>query len=177
MKRIFTVFFCLLLLLPHCGCSRPTNQKFFNFYYQIKYDSVTAPISGISSETRDCTDIRDDRIKQLQRYLSGPEDAKLVSPFPEGITVISLTFGKGRAYITLSDHITQLQGLNLNIACACLVKTVAEMMNVTSVEIRAETGLIESEPFLILRSSDYEFTDGYADFVISQAEEAQESHS
>ena len=168
MKKALAVLLSVLILIPHCGCTLRQMQTSVTFYYQIKYDSKNAPTSGISSEQRECADIRNDQIKQLQRYLSGPEDPDLVSPFPAGTTIKSLNFGKGRAYITLSDHITQLHGVSLNIACACLVRTVEEMLGVNSVELRAESGMIDNEAFLILRSSDYEFTDEYADYISSR---------
>ena len=135
MKKILILILSIFLLVSLCACNK--QQTSFvtpvQFYYRnatVSYNSESAVICG---ETREGNGY--ELIDLIDQYLQGPVSDEFLSPFPAGITVLSLETAEGKASVSLSEPFTELNGIELTLACACLTKTVMELTGTTAVEI------------------------------------------
>lgn len=165
MKRTFCLILATIIILTFSACLQNSDEDTVVFYYRTVQEDGIMPPSVLSTETRQYTDTRKDYFVLLQRYFNGPLNLDQESPFPAGTTVKRFAINKNRAYITLSDEAATLYGVDLNIACACLTRTIVEMTGAESIELSLESALISNEPYLILRYSDFSVTDGYAAYI------------
>lgn len=171
MKRAISLMIVCIIFLFHSACSAQ-KETYVTFYYKAATSDDSFPVSLIVSEERMHSVSRNDYSVLLQRYLAGPQDPRNESPFPAGTTLNRLTFSKKRAYITLSDEIASLSGTELSVACACLTKTIEEMTGVESVELSLVSSLINNDPYIILRSSDFAVLDDFSAYLTQQSEES-----
>jgi len=124
---IFILLAALLLTLASCDASRKRSPKTaINLYYcpdplVFHRDStvVTAESRVFPGEGPSLEDL-------LSIYFSGPTRKDLESPFPNGLYAESVEWDGKRVHITLSSVFSQLQNIDLSVACACLGKTVME---------------------------------------------------
>lgn len=165
MNRLITLIMALLILITFVGCNSLQSKTDNNvtFYYRNVDIKHGAADGVIGSETRHAGEYRNDFEHLITIYLKGPRENDHTSPFPAGIYLKQFTLGSDRAYITLSSHMSLLSGLDLVIACACLTNTVLELTGVSSIEITAEDGTLDGNPYLIFNSKDFSYLDTYAD--------------
>ena len=152
--KLKSFLICLLcLLIFFSGCNSNPADKGINFYYcqtKIDYD---APQGAIGSEFRNEPIDPLAYNKLLTQYLSGPKSSGLVSPFPEGVYLVSFAIEQQNATIVLSDHIAELNGIDLSIACTCLSLTVKELTGCASVQIRAQNELLDSKQSVTINTN------------------------
>jgi len=159
MKRLFLLLLLPLLLLTACATEETNYQTPVNFYY-IHNDVEFGTDSGVIKATvREGAGHREDYFYLISQYLNGPISYDCISPFPAGTTLEELYWDQNRVQIVLSPHITTLSGIDLTIACACLVRTVADIVGVDTVQIRSSSGLLNGEHVLILSSGSFEYLD------------------
>lgn len=167
MKKMCSLLMALMLLFLLIGCSQTETavEGSVKFYYRAAEVTFGTENGVITSEIRDIN--TDDMESVLHAYLKGPKNEKLISPFPENLTVESFDSGPARTSITLSAHIADLKDGELTIACACIAKTVFELTGTRSVEIKSDSGLIGGMQSVILMRNDLIVYDDY--FATSEA--------
>ena len=156
MRKILCFFLCFLILLPSFGCQRPNDNYNFSFYY---------PRSDYGYNTQEekfYDEIIDKEIREvispaslhdvIRMYLTGPMVQELVNPYPSHISLESVVVEGQVLYITVSDHLSELSGIHLIIACACLGKTGMELTNTTSVQISCKKALLDGKKFITLQN-------------------------
>lgn len=136
MKKLTVCFLILILSLSLAGCESDLNEP-ANFYYPRKSDTIHFGTSDglITMEPREVAGHSGDLRYILSLYLLGPLDSDLDSPFPDGTTLEDIDVAAGILTITLSDSFSQLSGMDLTIACACLSSTCFELIDVAQVTI------------------------------------------
>lgn len=138
MRRMICLLFTITLLFSLCACSdEDTNMQVpAKFYYcsrTISYDSETGVID---SEVREIKALANDITSILNLYLEGPRSDQLTSPFPDGSCVERLNQNGTEVTLLMSKPFTQLTGLDLTLAFACLSKTVFSLTDAQTLTIR-----------------------------------------
>lgn len=150
MKKIISISLALLLLLSLWGCGNSHDSIAVpaEFYYRnatASYNSDSAVICGETRESsgHDLTDI-------VNIYLQGPITPNCLSPFPAGVTVVSVDQRDDRLYIVLSSPFDTLSGIDLTLACACLSKTMMELTQCNAVEISVPNASLNGKSSIII---------------------------
>lgn len=121
MKHLCMFLAVLICLLCCNGCS--TNEDPVVFYYpeaEISYHSDTGILCP---EARDSLS-RDNSLSYLLSfYLEGPVDPGLRLPVPEGTQVLRLFPYDGGVLLVMSREFSQLEGVELSLACASISQT------------------------------------------------------
>ena len=136
MKRILATLLLISLLLSLCACS---NQKEIRFYYtrsEILYGHTDGVIS---SEIRDVSGHEGDLSYLLMLYLEGPHADYLSSPFPKGTALSQMEMQDGHMTIVLSEPFSQLQGLDLTLACSCIANTCFSISHCEAVTVQSDS--------------------------------------
>lgn len=164
MNRLMCLLCVLLAMLNMVGCNRtdPVEEPVM-FYYPRAEFGVGETDSVISPEIREGSGLTVEML--LENYLEGPLEAELINPFPEGTKLISISLDSDTLHITLSDSVASLTGVDLTLACASLAKTCLAMTDAASVEILAETELLNGSASIVM--------DGTAVLVDEGAQHAQ----
>lgn len=145
MKKKLCIFILICYLLSMSACADRADQSYrspVNFYYRTEYTRYNTTDSVIQAEIRESEgiDIGDELSDVINLYFQGPESSGFRSPFPQDVTLKRCSINNGVLQVILSNHISQLKGYDLTIACACLTKTLLELTDAKTVEIRAEGG-------------------------------------
>lgn len=144
MKRIVSILIAIsLLCFSGCSNDRPSNTNTsVNFYYCSDPMEFNANNSVIRAETRQTRSIdwATELSELVNLYFEGPVSSDLRSPFPTDITLNNYSLDNDVLQVILSIQISQLEGYDLTLACACLTKTLLEIVPAEAVEIRAEGG-------------------------------------
>lgn len=140
MRRILTFICAITLVLCSVGCSTGSSlQGTVTFYYTRPDDSFIygAEDGVISAEEREASGHAGELQYLLTLYLRGPLDDALTSPFPNGTQLTALTQTADTLYIELSGEFSQLSGVRLTTACACISKTCFALRDVSQVTIQS----------------------------------------
>ncbi len=158
MKRIIIAFLALMLLVL-CGCANQseTIQQPVNFYYHNNLSSSENFDRIIVAEVREGAQYSNEEL--IVQYLRGPNNDELVNPFPHDISLISLTVDAKRVVITLSDTFSQLNGIDMTLACSCLGATLFDFYDCQTVEIISEGLFINGKSSIVLQREDLVFFD------------------
>ncbi len=162
-KKVLTCILTLFVILSALGCQQKNNHTSYNFYYprnDYGYNSLEGKFhnSFIEPEVRE--NISDHTAAEIINiYLSGPSIPTLISPFPEKLSLESVIIDDQTLYITVSNQLSELTGVNLMIACACLGKTGMELTNTSTVQISCRTAPLDGKKFIILRDNAIFFDD------------------
>ena len=163
MKKCSFLLLCALLISMLSGCK--TEETFVSpitFYYptsdiQYESDSLT-----IQPETREGCELLSFP-EQMQAFLQGPIHSEYIQPFPDGLSLIHALLEESRIYLTFSQELSTLSGLELTIACCCIAKTTMELSSATEVHISASSGLLNGEKTLIFTLENMLFLDEMID--------------
>lgn len=148
MKKSLCYIIVLMLLLA-AGCSSQGEPDGTPFYYCVTNPSYKQDSTAIDKEYRD--EIPTDSLTAaLEVYLAGPESSNLVSPFPEGLKVLSANQEGSILYLTVSMEMTALSGLNLTMACGCLTLTCLALTDAEQVQISSIYGLLDGQRTIIM---------------------------
>jgi len=145
MKKMTTLLLCITILLCVCGCKKekPALIAPVSFYYrtvEMTYDGNT---SIIGVEQRESAGFDGNILLMLNAYFNGPTSPGLTSPFPRALKAINFSVFGATALVEVSSDISQLSGIDLSIACACVATTVFDM-NETIERVQ----IISSGPYL-----------------------------
>ena len=138
MKRYYLILLALSLALLSCGCVREktVSEESFSFYYLSDKIEFQQDDGFIGKEMRNVTGL--DAAQMLELYLKGPQSQALVSPFPNGVTLVDFNSKGNNAVVKLSAEFAQLSEFRLASACACLTLTLCDFSGVSTVTIQAE---------------------------------------
>ena len=163
MRRSFLFILTILVLLLNSGCQKANRdiQQPVNFYYRANPVDYNSSSGVITAETRESSGYEQDPIGLIEQYLQGPLDAGYLSPFPSDVHVEELNSGESALQITLSANFSDLSGHNLTIACACLSKTLMEIMQCDTVQIYASGCDLGGNRFIEMKSDSFLFLDEY----------------
>ena len=129
MKKMTALLLCITILLCVCGCKKekPALIAPVSFYYRttdMTYDGTTTVI-GV--EQRESAGFDGNTLLMLNAYFNGPTSPGLTSPFPRALKAIDYSDFGATALVEISSDISQLSGIDLSIACACIARTVFEL--------------------------------------------------
>lgn len=163
MKR----FVCLILVIavlvaiPACASDRPEQPG--NFYYRRPEIGFSGTDGVIAAEERELADIHGDLEAMLLAYFAGPESGDLESPFPRDTALIGWDLHNSRLTVDLSEDFSQLSGVDLTIACACIAKTFLELTDASSVAIRADGALLNGSDSIVISENSLSLADDSID--------------
>lgn len=135
MKRLLSILLALTMLWGLVSCGHDASSA-VTFYYP---KDLSQPDNSGHEEFY-ATEIRKHEDSQdlhhfISAYLKGPLDAELVSPFPRNTVLVDLELLDDLLVIHLSKEFSQLSGIRLTIACACLSLTVFGLTEAAVVRI------------------------------------------
>lgn len=146
--------------LPGCQQEAPELKDPVTFYYQrqnLTYNSSDGVIAG---ETRDADGHAHEPAYLLNVYLSGPLSPEFVSPFPSKVRLLALEIQETNAILTLNRRFSELTGLDLTIACACLTMTTISLTGVETVTIQADSAMLDSARQITMDTNCFLLLDG-----------------
>lgn len=158
MKRIMIAFMALILLVLY-GCAKQSDpiQQPVNFYYHSNLSSNENFDQIIVAEVREGAQHSKEEL--IAQYLHGPNSEELVNPFPHDIELKSLAVDAKRVVITLSETFSQLNGIDMTLACSCLCATLFDLYDCQTVEITSEGLFVNGKSTIVLQREDLVFLD------------------
>ena len=121
MKRLYLTVLALSCLFCLHGCAEKEEPVIF--YYPTGEVSYHSDAGVIAEETREALSREDSLGYLLSFYLEGPIDPALQLPVPEGTQVLRLIPYDEGVLLVMSREFSQLEGMDLTIACASISKT------------------------------------------------------
>ncbi len=155
MKRFLSLILLLSLILSGCSLGQEQFIEPVTFYYlkdhssKENYDAFFSE-GAIGSETREASGHRYDLNYLAALYLQGPTDQQLRSTFPAGSKVMDIQLEDGAMHITMNTISSQLNDMDLTIACACLARTFMDLTQLETVHVvsyNSEQKLLFSRSF------------------------------
>ena len=158
-KQKWTVWLLFAaFLLSGCSFFPQTIQKPVSFYYISAEPEYGSETGYICPEARETAGILSEQ-EILSVYLAGPISEELISPFPEGSTILQLYNAGSITNISLSPHFKELKGIKLITAGGCFAKTVMELTGCDTVIFTVEGGFEDISGPLTFRKNDMIFSD------------------
>ena len=145
MKRVLMLILTAALVLS-AGCSGQKSTGTGNqldFYYVVREAENLTEDDTIGIEQRNS--YAGALAPMLELYFRGPQDEKLISPFPSGTELIKAEDTDGVLELTMSSEFFSLQGVDLTLACGCLAKTVCAYTGRSALIVSDELGKIRME--------------------------------
>lgn len=137
MKQLSILLLALSCLLCLSACSE--TEEPVVFYYPKTAVAYHSDTGVLSPETRE-TLSRDDSLGYLLSfYLEGPTDPNLRLPVPEGTQVLRLIPYDGGVLLVMSREFSQLEGIDLTIACSGISKTCFDLTDLQEITFSAGT--------------------------------------
>ncbi len=141
MRKRLCLAFLLLLPLLLAGCRREEPARTgYELYFQEADLTYSAGESPFRTETVYLYDAETDSAPRLaealmNELLKGPADETLKSALPTGTTLLSLEIEGDRARVDLSPSYESLSGVALTLADGAIALTLAQVPEVSSVQI------------------------------------------
>lgn len=159
MRRFIAMLLTCILLLSFSGCAEQGEESdALSFYYRAGEFSYDAQSSLLQAEYRDSSSFSSLE-DALAAYLAGPQSENLRDPFPSGLSLISLRAEGDTLYLTLSDVLGSLTGLELTIALCCIAKTAMGLTDAENICISAQTVLLDGERTITLNEKNMNLLD------------------
>ncbi len=139
MRKRMILVLLVALLLSGCGFGSGLREP-VNFYYPQTQEAIAADgaLEGyILPEPRESAGHSGDLEYLLSLYLAGPTQETLRSPFPTGTRLVSITQTEGSLVINMNERFSQLSGIDLTLACACICTTCFDLTDVNQITITA----------------------------------------
>lgn len=144
MRRLLCLLVLPLLLLP-AGCRReePAARTGYQLYFQEADLTYSAGDAPFRTETVYLYDEETETSRQLaealmEALLQGPADETLKSTLPAGTSLLSLEIDGDRALVDLSASYESLSGVALTLADGAIALTLAQIPEISSVQITAQ---------------------------------------
>lgn len=157
MRRMMLLALCMLLFFS--GCTEDTVQTPCSFYYLQRQISNTGADSVVAAQIADAGALTPKEL--LSRYLAGPSDPQLESPFPFGTRLIDFTHSGRYVGLIVSDELAALSGMELTLACVCMTKTCMEITQADIVEIRCQSQKLNGSESVTMTSDSFRLQDGF----------------
>ena len=141
MKRRRCLLLALLLLLPGCRREEPARTAYALYFQEadLTYSAGEAPFRTETVYLYDSETDTSRRLAEalLNELLKGPADETLKSALPAGTTLLSLEIDGDRALVDLSPSYESLSGVALTLADSAIALTLAQIPEISSVQITA----------------------------------------
>ena len=150
MKKWILVLLTALFLFHLAGCQKeapaPVGPA---FYYRAADISYSMESTVVRAEYRE--NAAYDTLQQmLVKYFAGPESTDLRTPFPVGMKLIEVSLADNTVYITVSDALSSLSGLELTLACSCISLTCLDFTGAELVVISAQDSLLDGQKYVTM---------------------------
>ena len=165
MKRMCCLLLCLVLLVSLFGCASSNRFDPIRLYYKTADVSHSSGLIGYELSEEPLTHTADGL---AARYFSGPQDEALRSPFPKGTSFISAAWDGSILYMTVSDHMAELSGVNLSVAISCISLTFSQLNGVEDICISAENELLNGQESITIHSGSILLQDNSLDIAESK---------
>lgn len=152
MRNIWAAILIFALLGSFCGCtkSEPEMQSPVTFYYRRSHILYEGIHGVVAPEIQEANSSKNDVNALLEQYFQGPISADMHTTFPGGTKLLSITIQNELAHVLVTSHFSNLKGMDLTIACACITMTVMELTGVEAVEIKADRVLLNDAESIIM---------------------------
>lgn len=148
MKRIACLMLTLTLTICFLGCDN-SDADTISFCY-LRGEYIPGQIDSVMVfEERDLSGHPQDIGYLLGIYLEGPLEDTLVSPFPDGTSLVEIIREKDTLTIELTKEFLTLDGIRLTLAASCLSSTCFHLTDVQTVQITCG----DEAPVVISRDS------------------------
>lgn len=142
MSRRLCLLLLPLLLLAGCRREEPARTA-YELYFQEADLTFSAGDGAFRTETVYLYDERTETSQQLaealmEALLKGPADETLKSTLPSGTTLLPLELAGDRAKVDLSASYASLSGVALTLADGAIALTLAQIPEISSVQITAQ---------------------------------------
>ena len=154
-KILLLFLLCICILLAGCNAQTASGT---NFYYLTQPD-YESPQGNIDCELHKGQPDPLAYKELLNNYLSGPNSKEFINPFPSETYLVSITVEQQTATVILSDHIAQLTGVDLSLACSCLTLTVSDLTGCANIQIRAQNELLDNHQSISINANSIYFID------------------
>lgn len=116
MRRVFVLLLVLLLTLS--GCKTSSKNGGYQLYFRVDPETAThgAAIAGQNYPGREEPGVEE----LFTALMAGPTQNGLVSPFPQGVTLLSWELSDGLLTLNLSEQYGGLADVSLALADYCL---------------------------------------------------------
>ena len=147
MKNVILFILIAAITLLSMGCARTTDSSAdtVTFYYVHNKPAYGTTSGVIAPNLVEINQHEYNYHELLTKYFNGPTNYDCVSPFPAGIMLEDLYVNDNKAQLVLSPHMATISGSDLTVALACLTRTVIEMTNVNTVQIKISGNQINGE--------------------------------
>lgn len=168
MKRLIGLILLLSSLFCFSACNE-APEKPVNFYYPVSAESYAKTGCVFGKEVREAAGAPDDSYL-ISKYLKGPNDPTLMSPYPAGTKLIALKMDGDILTITLTDRFSTLSGLELTLACASLSMTCMELTGAKTVQIQTQSQTLDGAQQIIMSNDNLLFIDMFTSSTATEAE-------
>lgn len=150
MKRLLCLLLCALLL---AGCEKSERIVSPGLFYYPRAEVSYGEDGVIGSEERETAGHEVDYFFLMSQYLHGPQDPALRSALPQNTALLSAEVDGTLFKLTFTQELSELSGLDLTIACACVTLTCLSLFHVEQVCIQADGALLDGEPSITMDES------------------------
>lgn len=134
MRRTLSLLLLLLFLLSGCGSSRSSGG--YQLYFQTDPEAST---HGAAISSQSYSGKGEPGVEELfSALMAGPTQKGLITPFPQGVTLVSWELSDGLLTLNLSEQYGGLADVTLTLADYCLVLTMSQIAGVESVQIQSD---------------------------------------
>lgn len=131
MKRWISLILTLFLLVFAVGCAvnTPAIQVPVEYFYPYPLEDIVynGEPTITKSELWESAGHEGELDFLLNQYFKGPKSEYLTSPFPSNLTVVNCQINEETITLELSAELSQLTGIDLTTACACITQTCLTM--------------------------------------------------
>ena len=151
MRRRIAPILIIVLLFSLCGCQhRASSTDTVSFFYRTETIDFNTHKSIIQEEKISKQNLPDNLQQLLELYLSGPQTEDLYCPIPQTVSVQNVQRTDNSINVLLSTNFSQLNGIDLSVACVCLGKTLLSCTDVQMIKIQAESAKLDGEPSVVI---------------------------
>lgn len=143
MRRIFACIVCLAVLAGLCACAGEAPESPVSpvsFYYRRGELSYEGGEGVIVPEQREALGHEQDLDWLLAQYFAGPVTEGLTLPFRKGLRPLRCVWSGDTLTLTVSRELSELSGIDLTVACACMAQTLFALTDCTGVTIASQGG-------------------------------------
>lgn len=154
--NLLALLLATALLLSACAASaEEPSVNPITFYYCRAEGNYSSDTGALAGEQVDLgrTDVTVDDI--LQRYLHGPSDDSLLSPFPAGLACTEQTLDGGVLTLRFNEALAELSGVDLTLACACLTMTLTQIEFVDAVRVASPGTALAAQTDVVLTDAQF----------------------
>ena len=150
-KYLILLLAAALMLLCACADTQSSDERGTAYPIYFLAPSGTAQGGDAIQCSEEFLDLHENAVTEsiaaavVNRLISGPKNSNLLSPFPQGTHLISLSIRNGRAYVDLSG-ISLLDGIDLTLADYCLTLSLTAIEGIDSISITGNGNLMLQQP-------------------------------